>query len=104
MVGVALRREVETELVPGLAAIQAVFYAADAEVLGKGPPEWLDRVSSVMPSDAKFLTEMGRIVDHAGYDLLDENLALMPEESEVRRVFEAHLWDMAPCLQRKVGP
>ena len=104
VVGVALRREVETGLVPGIVAIQAVFHAADAKTLGKGLPGWLDRVSSVMPSDAEFLTEMGRVVDPAGYDLLDENVALMPEESEVRRVFEAHLWDMAPCLQRKVGP
>ena len=75
VVGVALRREVETGLVPGIVAIQAVFHAADAKTLGKGLPDWLDRVSSVMPSDAEFLTEMGRVVDPAGYDLLDENVA-----------------------------
>ena len=38
VVGIVLRREVATELVPGLVAIQAGFLAANAEVLGKGLP------------------------------------------------------------------
>ena len=58
---VALRREVETELVPGLVAVQAVFQAAYAETLGNGLPVWLDRVSSVKPADSEFLTEMGGV-------------------------------------------
>ena len=100
VLGVALRRELETELVPGLVAVQAVFHAADAETLGKGLPEWLDRVSSVMPAESAFMTEMGRQADPAGYDLLVENLGVRSGESEVRGVFEAHLWEVAPSIRR----
>ena len=50
VVGVMLRQEVETELVPGLAAVQAVFHAADATMLGKGLPDWLERASTAMPA------------------------------------------------------
>ena len=60
VVGLAVRRDVEVELVPGLAAIQALFHAADAATLGEGLPEWLDRVSSVIPADAGFLGRDGR--------------------------------------------
>ena len=98
VLGVALRRAVETELVPGLVAVQAVFQAADAETLGNGLPVWLDRVSSVIPADSEFLTEMGRRLDPAGYDLLEQNLAALPGQSGVRRAFEAHLWEMAPLV------
>ncbi len=101
--GVALRREIETELVPGLAAVQGVFHAADAETLGKGLPDWLDRVSSVLPAESEYLAEMGRRLDPGGAALLDENLGLRAGESEVRRTFEAHLWEMAPRLSSKVG-
>ena len=44
VVGLAIRREVETELVPGIVAIQAVFHAASAATLGKELPEWLEQV------------------------------------------------------------
>ena len=90
VVEVALRREVETGLVPGQAAIQAVFRAADAEVLGRKLPEWLERVSSVIPAESEFLTVMGRQVDPVGYKFLDENLGLLAGGYEVRRVFEAY--------------
>ena len=103
VLGVALRREIETELVPGLAAVQSVFHAADAETLGKGLPDWLDRVSSVLPAESEYLAEMGRRLDPDGAALLDENLGLRAGESEVRRAFEAHLWDMAPRLPSRVG-
>ena len=102
VLGVALRRELETGLVPGLTAIQAVFHAADAETLGK-LPEWLDRVSSVMPAESAFMTEMGRYLGPAGYDLQAESLGLMPGQSEARRSFDAHLWEMAPCVSRGAG-
>ena len=94
----ALRREVETSLVPSLVAIQAVFHAADAGTLGKDLPGWLDRVSAVMPGDGEFLAEMGRCLDPDEYALLDENPGIMPGESEVRRAFEAHLWEIAPLV------
>ncbi len=100
VVGVALHREVETELVPGIVATQAVFHAAGAAVLGGHLPEWLARVSSVIPAESAFLTEMGQQVDPVGYDLLTENLGIRPGESEVRRALEAHLWEMAPCVSR----
>ena len=104
IVGVMLRQEVETGLVPGLTAIQAVFHAADAAMLGQSLPEWLDRVSSVLPGEAEFMSEMGRCLDPVGYGLLEENLGLRAGESEARRVFEAHLWEMAPCVSRGAGP
>ena len=100
VIGVALRREVETGLVPGLVAGQAVFHAADAAMLGQSLPEWLDRVSSMMPAETEFLVEMGRRLDPAGYGLLEESSGLRPGESEVRRIFEAHLWEVAPWVSR----
>ena len=103
MAGLVLRRGVEVELVPGLAAIQAAFHAADAATLGEELPEWLEWVSSVIPSEAEFLAEVGRQVDPAGYDLLVENLRIRPGDSEVRKVFEAHLWEILPCVSRSVG-
>ena len=98
VLGVALRREVEMELVPGIVAIQAVFHAADAVVMGRDLPEWLDQASLVMPENAKFFTEMGRRLDPVGAGLLDENVRLLPGESEVRRAFDAHLWEMVPFV------
>ena len=68
------RNVVGVALVPGIVAVQTVFHAADAEVLGRDLPDWLDRVSSVMPDEAAFMAEMGRRLDPAGYDLLVENL------------------------------
>ena len=103
VLGVALRREVETELVPGLAAVQALFHAADAEVLGKELPEWLDRVSTAMPAESEFLAEVGRQLDPDGAVLLDENSGAGFGKSEVRRVFETHLWEMAPCVSGGAG-
>ena len=99
VMGVVLRREVEMELVPGIVAIQAVFHAADAAVLGTELPEWLDRVSAVMPADSDFLAEMGRLVDPAGNDFLEEDLGLLPGESEFRRAFDVHLWEIAPLVR-----
>ena len=98
VLGVALRREVEMELVPGIVAIQAVFHAADAETLGTALPRWLEGVTSVMPAESDFLVEMGRRLDPVGVTLLDENLGIRAGESEVRRVFEAHLWEVAPLM------
>ena len=103
VLGVVLRREVETELVPGIVAIQAVFHAADAATLARDLPRWLDRVSSVMPAESEFFTELGRQLDPAGHDLLTEGLGIRPGESEVQRAFEAHLWEMAPCVSMSAG-
>ena len=96
VLGVVPRREVETEFGPGLTAVQALLHAAYAETLGKGLPEWLDRVSMVLPAEADFLAELGRRADPDGIALLEENAGLLPGRSEVRRVFEVHLWEMVP--------
>ena len=96
----ALRREVETGLVPGLVAVQAVFHAADAVVLGRGLPEWLDRVQPLLPADLAFLAEISRRLDPACYDLLDDNLGLLPGETAIEREFRSHLWEMAPCVPK----
>ena len=98
VVGLVIRQEVETVLAPGLAAVQAVFHAADAGVLGKDLPEWLEQVSSTMPAESGFFTEMGRRLDPVGAGLLDENLGIGLGESEVRRIFDAHLWEIAPLV------
>ena len=103
VLGAALRREVETELVPGIVAVQALFHAADAAALGKGLPEWLEGVSTMMPGESEFLTEMGRRLDPARYDLVVENSGVKPGGSEVRRPFETQLWEMAPCVSRGTG-
>ena len=52
----------------------------------------------------EFLSKMGRSLDTAKYELLDENLGLRGGESEVRRVFEAHLWELAPYVSRSEVP
>ena len=100
VVGVAIRAEVEERLLPGLYAVAALLLDADARVLGEGLPAWLDRVSSVMPGQSTFLSEMGRLLDPSGADLVDENLGLQLGESEVRKAFQGHLWEMAPCVSR----
>ncbi len=103
VMGVALRREVETELVPCLVAIQAVYHAADARVLGQDLRAWLDRVSSVMTAESAFVTEMGWRLDPSGADLGEENLGLRVGESEIGRVFEAHLWEVMPWVSGSAG-
>lgn len=100
VLGLAIRREIEAGLVPGIVAIQAVFHAADAGTLGKELPRWLERTSSVMPEESEFMADMGRCLDPAGYDLMNENLGLRPGESEVRRVFENWMSEIAPTVKR----
>ena len=99
VLGTALRREVETGLVPGLLVVDALLLEAEADTLGR-LPGWLDRVQTVLPAESEFLTEMGRRLDPEGATLLTENLRLLPEQSEARRMFEAHLWEMAPVVDR----
>ena len=103
VVGLAIRREVETELVPGIAAVQALFHAADSATLARSLPEWLERTSSVIPGGSEFFTGMSRRLDPDGCDLLEENVGLLSGEAEVRRAFDAHLCEMAPCVSMGVG-
>ena len=99
VLGVALRREVETVLVPGLSVVLALLLEADADALAR-LPDWLDGVSSVMPAESGFLTEMGRRVDPAGAALVEEGLGLLPGESLARREFTNCLWELAPTVDR----
>ena len=46
---------------------------------------------------------MGRRLDPDGAVLLGKNLGIRPGESEARRAFEAHLWEIAPCVSRGAG-
>ena len=98
VLGVVLRQEVETRLVPELLALHALLLGADAETLAR-LPGWLDRVSTAPPADAEFFTEIGRLLDPVGYQVLEENLALPPGESETSRVFTDFLWDMASVVR-----
>ena len=95
VLGVALRGEIESRLVPELLALHALLLGADADILGS-IPEWLDYVQTPMPADAGFLTEMVRLLDPVGSSLVEENLALRPGESVPSRVFTDYLWEMAP--------
>ena len=99
VMGVALRSEVENRLAPGLFAVAALLLEADADALGQ-LPAWLDRVQTVLPADAEFLTEMGRRVDPEGAELLAENLRLLPGESEASRTFTDCVWEIAPAVDR----
>ena len=95
VLGVVLRQEIETRLVPGLLAVDALLLEADAETLGR-IPEWLDRVQTPLPAETEFFTEMVRLLDPVGSSLVEENLALRPGESVPSRVFTDYLWEMAP--------
>ena len=75
---------------------------ADANTLER-LPEWLDSVSTLMPAESDFLTEMSGKLYPIGSALLAENLALSPEGSEIRRAFDACLWEMAPFVSRGAG-
>ena len=95
ILGVALRQEVETRLVPGLLAIHALLLGADARTLGR-IPEWLDRVQIPLPSEAEFLTEMGLQLDPVGSALLAANSDLRRGESETSQTFRDCLWELVP--------
>ncbi len=100
VVGVAIRGEVETGLVTGLTAVLALLLEANSRTLNEDLPEWLDRVSSSLPAESEFLSEMSWRLDPDGTELMNVNLELRPGEKEVRRSFEAHLWEMTPAMNR----
>ena len=97
ILGVALRQEIETMLVPGLLAVDALLLGADAETLGR-IPEWLDRVQTPLTLDRDFFEEMARRLDPTGYEALEESLGLRPGESAASRAFTDCLWSMAPGI------
>ena len=93
--GAALRQEVETRLVPGLLAVDALLLGAGGDTLAR-LTEWLDRVQTPLPAEAEFFTEMCRLLDPVVSSLVEENLALRPGGSVPSRVFTDYLWVMAP--------
>ena len=101
--GVKLRFYVETQLVPGILAVNALHLEASAEMLNRNIPELIERASTVLPAEAAFLTEAGKMVDPRSYALLAENLDLLPDQCFGVEVFHDHLLSMAP-LVAKVRP
>ena len=95
---VNLRFCVETQLVPGLLAVNALLLQASPKALQKDIPEWIERSSTALPSEAAFLTEAGRRVDPNSYALLTENLDLAPDQCLGVMMFQAHLLTMAPLV------
>ena len=97
VLGVVIRQEIETRLVPGLLAVDALLMGADVEMLAR-LPAWLDYVQTPMPADAGFLTEMGPRLDPYGSALLEENSGLLSVESETSRAFTGYLWEMTHLI------
>ena len=97
---VNLRFYVETQLVPGLLAVNALLLGASSEALERDLPEWIERASTVLPAEAAFLTEAGRGVDPLSYSLLAENLGLSPGRCLGVEVFWDHLLSMAPLVAK----
>ena len=95
---VKLRFYVETQLVPGLLAVNALLLEVSSEALENDLPEWIERTSTVLPSEAAFLTEADRMVDPNSYALLSENLALPPDQCMGVKMFQAHLLSMAAMV------
>ena len=63
-------------MVPSLLAVIALLLEASPDALQKDLPEWLERTSTVLPSEAAFLTEAGRMVDPFCYSLLSREPGL----------------------------
>ena len=95
-----LRFYVETQLVPGILAVNALLLGASPEALDRDLPEWIERASTVLPAEAAFLTEAGRGVDPLSYSLLSENLGLSQDRCLGAEVFHTHLQGMAPFLAK----
>ena len=100
VLGVVLRQEMETRLVPELLAVHALLLEVDAETLGR-IPEWLDAVQTPVTFDRDFFEETARRLDPTGCEVLEESLGLLPGESEASRAFTDCLWSMAPGISSR---
>ena len=100
VLGVALRREIETRLAPELLALHALLLGAGGDTLAR-LPEWLNTVQTPVTFDRDFFEEMARRLDPTGYAVLEESLGLLPGESEASRAFTDCLWSMAPGIPRR---
>ena len=78
--GVNLRFCVETQLVPGLLAVNALLPGASPEALQRDLPEWIEHTATALPVEAAFLTGVGREAAPLSYALLAENLGLSPDQ------------------------
>ena len=97
VLGVVLRSDVETRLAPELLAIHALLLGADGKILAQ-LPEWLDLTSVSLPSDAGFFNEMSRRLDPVAYEVLEENLSLLPGESSSARTYTDCLWSVVQAV------
>ena len=97
VLGVVLRSEVETRLAPELLAIHSLLLGADGKILAQ-LPEWLELTSMSLPSETSFLNEMGRRLDPVAYEVLEENLSLLPGESAAARTYTDCLWSVVQAV------
>ena len=97
---VNLRFYVETQLVTGIFAVNALLLGASPEALERDLPEWIERASTVLPAEAAFLTEAGQGVDPLSYSLLPGNLEPSQDQCLGVEVFQSHLQGMAPLLAK----
>ena len=63
---------------PSLLAVNALLLGSSSGALEKDLPEWIERVSTLLPAEAAFLTEAGRGVDPLSYSLLSEEPGAVP--------------------------
>ena len=75
--------------------MNALLLQASPDALEHDLPEWLERTSTALPSEAAFLTEAGRMIDPKSYALLTENLDLPPDKCLGVMMFHVHLAGMA---------
>ena len=98
--GLSVRGHVENGLVPGVIAAVALLLGAPHGALERDLPQWIERVSTLMPEEAAFLTEAGRRVSPAEYELLAENVGLSQGQCLAVEVYRSCLLAMAPCVPR----
>ena len=91
---VNLRFYVETQLLPGLLAMNALLLQASPHALEKDLPDWIERAITAPPSEAAFLADAGKMIDLNSYTLLQENLDLAPDQCMSVKVFHAHVVSM----------
>ena len=78
----------------------ALLFESSPEVPEKGLPKWIERTSTVLPSESAFLTGADRTVDSDSYALLEENLDLPPDQCLGVRMFRSRLLSMVPLIAK----
>ena len=73
------------------------FFVLPVKILAQ-LPDWLDLTSVSLPSVAGFFNEMGRTLDPVAYEVLEENLSLLPGESAAARTYTDCLWSVVQAV------